>query len=322
MSAPKTVGRHTHGTDARIAAPLFSRDDLSTLALLPFGVLVAWCSPEPCWRYVAQGLARLRHSQATCLRRHIRAVVGPRRLDMPIDVVAEAYLANLPLPKLQTLRLNAPHGWRPRIRLEGREHIEHALADGRGAILWVAPFLFASLVSKIALHQSGFAVANLQRHSHGFSKSRFGVRFLNPLRTRIEGRYVELVVIGPDGSVEGPMKELQHRLAQNGLVWILVGAKGSQVLSAPVFDGLLRVATGVPKLMLRSGATVLPVFAVRSGPSEFVTFVDPPIRAPESLAQPAIATAMIEELGRRLERNIARWPDQFTWSNLIPRSPE
>jgi lauroyl/myristoyl acyltransferase len=316
------VGRHTHGIDARIAAPLFSRDDLSTLALLPFCFLVAWCSPEPCWRYVAQGLARLRPSEATCLRRHIRAVVGPRRLAMPIDVVAQAYLANLPLPKLQTLRLNAPHGWRPRIRLEGREHIEQALADGRGAILWVAPFLFASLVSKIALHQSGFAVANLQRHSHGFSKSRFGVRFLNPLRTRIEGRYVELVVIGPDGSVEGPMKELQHRLAQNGLVWILVGAKGSQVLSAPVFDGLLRVATGVPKLMLRSGATVLPVFAVRSGPSEFVTFVDPPIRAPESLAQPAIATAMIEELGRRLERNIARWPDQFTWSNLIPRSPE
>jgi hypothetical protein len=31
---------------------------------------------------------------------------------------------------------------------------------------------------------------------------------------------------------------------------------------------------------------------------------------------------VIEELGGRLERYIVRWPDQFTWSNLKPRSKE
>lgn len=300
------------------AAPLFGRDDLSTLALLPFGTLIAWCTPARCWRYFGSTLARLHPSRATRLRGQIRALVGQHRLETPVDVAAEAYLANLPLPKLLTLRLLASHGWLPRVRLEGREHVERALANGRGAILWTAPFLFASLVSKIAFHQSGLTVANLSRHGHGFSGSRFGARFLNPLRTRVESRYVERIVIGPDGSVKGPMIELRRRLAQNGLISIMVGAQGSQVLPAPVFDGVVNVATGVPKLMLRSGASILPVFAIRSTSSEFVTFIDPPIRAPEGLPQAAVVSAVIEELGRRLERYIVRWPDQFTWSNLHP----
>ena len=304
------------------AVPLFGLADLSTLALLPFGLLVAWGTPERSWRYFGSALARLHPFRAAQLRGQIRALVGAHRLAVPIEGVAEAYLAKLPLPKLLTLRLSAPHGWRPTVRLEGREHIERALADGRGAILWTAPFLFASLGSKMAFHQSGFRVANLQRHWHGFSRSWFGARFLNPLRTRIESRYVERIVIGPDGSVTGPMMEIERRLAGNGLVSIMVGAQGRHVVPAPVFEGAVTVATGVPKLMLRSGTSILPVFAIGTSASEFVTFVDPPIRAPEGLPQPAVVTAVIEELGRRMEAYVARWPDQFTWSNLMPRSKE
>jgi lauroyl/myristoyl acyltransferase len=314
------AGQPAHGPDEAAAVPLFSRDDLSTLALLPFGILVAWCTPERSWRYFGGTLAHLQRPRVARLRGRIRAVVGQRRLAMPIDVAAAAYLANLPLPKLLTLRLHAPRSPQLRVRLEGREHVERALAAGHGAILWIAPFLFGSLLSKIAFHQSGFAVSHLSRHGHGFSSSRFGARFLNPLRTAIESRYVERIVIGPDGSATRPVMELQRRLARNGLVSIMVGAEGSHVLPAPVFDGVVNVATGVPRLMLRSGASLLPVFAIRSAASEFVTFVAPPIRAPGGLSQASAVSAVIEELGRRLEQSIARWPDQFTWDAALPRA--
>ena len=307
-----------HGADT---APVFGRDDLSTLALLPFATLVAWCTPERCWGYLGSALARVQRSKAVRLQNQMQTLVGQHRLAMPIEVAAAAYLANRPLPKLQTLRLHAPHGREPRVRLVGREHIERALAHGRGAILWIAPFLFGSLVSKLALHQAGFAVSHLSRHQHGFSKSSFGARFLNPLRTRIESRYVERIVIGPGGSATGPILQLQRRLARNGLVSIMVGAQGAHVLPAPIFEGAVNVATGVPKLMLRSGASLLPVFAIGSGPSAFVTRVDPPIRAPEGLPEAAAVTAVIEELGRRMERYLVRWPDQFTWGDLAPRAP-
>ncbi len=316
LTDPSAEGAHEAA-----GAPLFSRDDLSTLALLPFGILVAWCTPERYWRSLGSPLARIQRARAAQLRGQIRTLVGEHRLEVPIDGVAEAYLANLPLPKLLTLRLNAPHGWRPRIRLEGREHVERALARGQGAILWIAPFLFCSLLPKMAFHQAGFRVTHLSRHWHGFAKSAFGARCLNPLRTRIESRYVERIVIGPAGSVTGPIKELQRRLAGNGLVSIMVGAQGSHPLPAPVFEGAVNVATGAPKLMLRSGASLLPVFAIGTAASEFVIFVDPPIRAPEDLPQPAAVSAVIDELGRRLERYIVRWPDQFTWGDLSARAP-
>ena len=311
-------GQPERGAPKGAALPRFSRDDLKTIVLLPFGFLVAWCTPERSWSLVGSALARLRRSRVARLREQIRALVGQRRLAIPIDAAALAYLANRPLTKLQTLRLHAPYGWHPQVRLEGREHVEEALAQGRGAILWIAPFLFASILSKMALHRTGFAISHLSRHDHGFSKSAFGIRFLNPLRTSIEHRYVEPIVIGPDGSVRDPIMALHRRLAQNGLVSIAVGAQGAQVLPAPVFEGAVPVATGVPKLMLRTGASLLPVFAIRMGPSEFVTFVDPPIRAPGSLPPAAIVSAVIEELGRRLERYIVRWPDQFIWHDLSP----
>jgi hypothetical protein len=35
--------------------------------------------------------------------------------------------------------------------------------------------------------------------------------------------------------------------------------------------------------MHRSGGSILPVFAIRSVSSEFVTFIDPPVHVPEGL---------------------------------------
>jgi anti-sigma regulatory factor (Ser/Thr protein kinase) len=41
------------------------------------------------------------------------------------------------------------------VRLLGQEQIEHALAAGKGALVWVAPFVFAPLAFKVALSDHG-----------------------------------------------------------------------------------------------------------------------------------------------------------------------
>ena len=57
----------------------------------------------------------------------------------------EDYLGNVRLAKLLVLHARRPCGWQPRLRLQGQEHLQRALVAGHGAVLWVAPFIFAPL---------------------------------------------------------------------------------------------------------------------------------------------------------------------------------
>ena len=84
---------------------------------------------------------------------------------------------------LQVLRGLLPGGWHPKIVLEGRDRLDAMLARGKGAVLWMAHFVFAATVVKMALHGAGYRLATLSRPEHGFSKTRFGMTMLNPIRS-------------------------------------------------------------------------------------------------------------------------------------------
>ena len=101
---------------------------------------------------------------------------------------------------LELLREHAPWGWKVEISVVGREHIDEALAAGRGAVLWYCPFTHADVVFKRGLHEAGYRVNHLSAATHGFSDTRFGVAVLNPIKTGVESRYLkERCVIGETG---------------------------------------------------------------------------------------------------------------------------
>ncbi len=309
---PKPSGLPPEGEPTR----LIGWNDVRVMGSLPPGLLVAWGAPEPWWDALGKGFSRLHSTRSRRLAQHIRTVIGPASLADSPEQVALEYLANRLPSKLQRLRLLGPRGWNPELRLQGREHIAAALAQGRGAVLWIAPFLFSGLVSKLTLHRAGFAISHLSRHDHGFSRTAFGIRILNPLITRVENRYAERIVIPEDGSVRGAFQAMQQRLRENGLVSVTVGPQGVQALSAPVLSGALRVAPGAPKLAARARAPLLPVVVIREAPGSFITFVEPPLELPGGLPPGTVALQAVAELGRRLEPYLLRWPGQFNWAEL------
>jgi len=212
------------------------------------------------------------------------------------------------------MRCHTKRGWHPRIDLVGREHLDAALARGRGAILWAAPFVFSYLVTKMALREAGYAIGQLSRVAHGYSASRFGIHVLNPLRVRIENRYLaERVVIGSDGSVSGPLARLTERLEANGVVAITVGAAGARPYRCACLNGRLEISRGAPNLMLRTGAVLLPVFTVRVAERHFVTTIEHPLEAPPGTEGDQMREHVIERMVERLEPHLLRWPDQFNW---------
>ena len=84
-----------------------------------------------------------------------------------------------------TLAEYRPRGWNPEIQLRGGHHITDALSQGNGVVAWGYNTTVGSLALLKALRSAGFEVALLSSDVHPYSGSRFGRRFLNPIRTKI-----------------------------------------------------------------------------------------------------------------------------------------
>jgi lauroyl/myristoyl acyltransferase len=209
--------------------------------------LVSWVIPERAWDPITRAIGR------ASVRGNGASTAAT------IERIAAGHAA-----RLYGLREYRPFRPRPRITLHGTTHLLAALGAGNGAILWVGRFAYASLISKIALHDAGFAVTHLSRVTHGFAPSDFAVRWLNPLWTAIEERYLEERVV-MRGNGTAALRTLRRRLAENRIVSISVGDEGVRTTEVPLLDGRLRVATGAVSLALATGARLLPVFTIRTG---------------------------------------------------------
>lgn len=241
------------------------------------------------------------------------------RLDA--ERIAAALAANFHQTRLQMLRCHRFGSWRPRIAFEGREHVERALAAGRGGILWVAPFVFSDLVTKMALHRQGLSVSHLSRPQHGLSPTPFGQRFFNPLWTSVERRYLgeRLVMVG-EGS--RALRDLILRLRENRLVSISVGVEGARRRSLPFLGGTLNLADGAARLARRSGAALLPVFTVRVADGSFVTTVEAPPDVAANVEPDEATERLVAHEVALLESYVLRWPDPFVaWGLATPGEP-
>ena len=300
------------------SAPLFVVQDVGMAVGLPLLALTAWLTPQRAWMRLAQALAPhagviLSRSQDDLIDR-IEAVAGGDRLALPAEAIARELVACEIERNFQVLRDHLPSRWRPDVDVQGMDKLSDALAQGRGAVLWDSHFQFAAVVTKMALQQAGIGLYHLSHPRHGFSGSRFGMRFLNPVRTRCEGRYVEeRVVLSLDGPVAA-MRTLLKRLKENAVVSVTVRGTGLHPCRASFFDDHLMVATGAPDLAHRSGAALFPVFTVRRG-DKFVVIIEEPLIIDPSIDRSAAAAAAATEYARRLEPHVAAHPGQ--WAEWI-----
>lgn len=306
---------------------LIAGKDIVEIAKLTVLAAISWFIPETNWGRISGAIAalvsRLRPARTRSRIECIRAGLGHRRIAIPLrDVEARCRAAQYE-ERLQLLREYRPGGWRPVIRLTGREHIEAALARGHGAVLWISEFVFCSLVAKIALHQAGFSISHLSRPEHGPSPTRFGMRFLNPIVTHIENRYLGgRVMIGPEGARRA-MKELDQRLRFNGIVSIsaMVDAQARtqarNSIQVPFLHGSISLSTGPANFALKAETPLLPVFAIRTAAGEFEVDIGPPldVAAMPGGAHPLVAA--LQQYAGMLEPYVLERPHLWpNWHHL------
>lgn len=309
----------THRRRDVAARPAWQRSDLAIAGSLAGLLLPAWLVPEARWPALCRALARfpgvadrplLAHT-ATRLQAALGDVDHRRAKSLAYDLQAAVYEL-----RMQNLRAWRPGGWEPKIALEGEDNLLKAMARGKGAILWVAHFAFNSNITKIALHCRGYRVSHLSRLEHGFSKTRFGIAALNPIRCAAEDRYLAQRVVFDRRTPSIAMRKMVQALRGGEVVSITAGAwEGSDLAEGPLCGGRLSLAIGAPRLAAHTGAALLPVFSVRDPVLGFQTTIEPPIEvaAPRSDVHAAAA----EEYLRRHEPWVRRFPDQWRgWKEL------
>jgi lauroyl/myristoyl acyltransferase len=299
------------------------KEDVYFVLELPVLWTISWLAPERAWRSCCYWLERVKWRLGFFSTRAVSEAVGrvlpAHSLKDGGASFALRHAASRSEHHLQIFRTYRPGGWNPDLVLEGGEHLRHALQQGKGAVLWVAHFSFNALAAKKALAENGFGVAHLSRPEHGFSKSGFGIRWLNPIRVNAELLYLSDRIIIERSVPGGAKRAAETLLRQNGIVTITAGAwEGRSVASAKLLGGQIELATGAPSLADNCGAALLPVMTVRDDVSGRIrVIIEPPVAGKPGRDLPQRLAEMTQEFVSRMEPYVLAYPEQWRdWKSL------
>lgn len=285
----------------------------------PAFALPAWFLPERHWPALARLLSPMAIGDLTrdvaATEAAIRRTLGARLPEAAAKTILRDMGAEGIFTFFQVLKCHRPGGWEPAVRIAGFDHVHAALATGRGAVLWVSHAFHGHLGAKVGFHRAGLNVVHLSTPAHGFSATRFGVRYLNRMQTRIEDRYIAERVLLPLQGQNAALQTLVKRLKANKAVSI-TGQRGTgRTVDARFLDGTLPLAPGAPALAQMTGAKLLPVFAFRAVDGVVEVTVEPEI-ALEGARDAAIAGA-VQAFAARSEPYVLRHPGQWlSWVQL------
>ena len=292
---------------------LITLGDLQILLLLPFFLLLVMCVPEAGWHRVCLFLARFVASAPVGRKISLWKGSDIRDANMARALQLEHYV------QVVKERLT---GWRARVTLEGGEHLVRARDAQDGAVLWVAHFCFNALASKMALQTHGNRVHHISRAEHGFSKSSFGMKFLNPIRIGAEARYLaSRIVIGRENPALA-MHTALRALKNGDFVSITAGAWEGQLISEVMIDGrVLELSTGAPRLAALARCPLMPVFVVRDDVNaEIRVIIEAPLTIDRTLPRDMLVQSVASQFAELHQNYISLSPHQWRdWEKLQSR---
>lgn len=306
------------------ARPLLERRDIMVTALVVVLWLVGLLLPERRWWGWADRLSRRRLAATAKLSADevetVKVVVGggPEKAAWIEDSFRRDWLAHKYRSWIELLACYRPWpwrswSWRPRPKLIGRQHLDEALAGGRGVILFTANFVYKDLMSKAALADSGYWASHLVRDSHGFAESRLGRKLLNPLYAGIERRFLRERLVYSGTDTKAVNQRIRERLAENRLLLVTVTPLGRRVSVLPFLYGRIKIATGALNFACEAGAKVLPVFTIRKPDGTVETIIEHALDMPAGAAREDMIRTMLEDYVPRLETYAAQYPEQFAF---------
>jgi lauroyl/myristoyl acyltransferase len=215
------------------------------------------------------------------------------------------------------LRVRSLHRRGPEvdITLVGLHHLESALAEGKGAILWRS-FFCSSHIPKEALARAGHRLVHLSHWDHGARGFNLpGLRLFAPLWVRAEVRHLRERVVLPRDSSLDYLRVLLDHLQANHVLSIFGNIRGRASVPIEILGTQRLIASGAPALARKTGAALLTMDAERLGPNRFRVVIAEPIELDPDLDRRSAIRAAVEEFGRRVEERVRAHPDSwYRWA--------
>jgi lauroyl/myristoyl acyltransferase len=305
--------------------PLVGALDIYEVPRLALQGLLAWTLPEAVWWPLTRVLGRLNVTMHPARTRRqtarIRALLSGNAARDSYGVAVEIW-ANRYEERFQYLRAWRPGGWTPNIGVAGAQHVSAAFQRGHGIIFWGGNFSFNALVAKMAMHRLGLKVSGFAVPRHGFSDTRFGVRYLNRVCRDIEDRYLGERLMEEPHAFPVALRRMSQRLEANGAVYFAVGGRGRRTATARFLGSSIIIATGPVAMAHATGAALLPLHTFRNAPGRFEVTIGPPIEIREDINGYVDCAAAVQAYVDKLIPFVLRDPGQWRgWQLLDPLEP-
>lgn len=267
---------------------------------------VAAALPEPAAR--AAGPALGRAAFAFGMRRRVALDNLARAFGDTLDDAARRDLGRRAFEHVGTSLLEflrQPRRSRAWLRahgtLEGREHLQAALAAGRGAIV-------------ASGHLGNWELGGAMLVAADFPVT-FVVQRMRNLRVDARADAVRRGA-GIDTVERGALRGLHRALAANRLVFMMCDQDARQRgVFVPFFGVPASTPTGAARLAFRLGVPMLPAFTHRREVGVHHMHVHPPLVPPAGAGEDDAVVAMMAAFNRSLEQAVRATPEQYWWAH-------
>lgn len=192
------------------------------------------------------------------------------------------------------------------IPIEGREHLDRALARGKGVIA-------------LGGHLGNFFLVGTRLAMEGYgtwvlinppSNRRFA-RFMDNYRLKVRQKTIHA------RPRREALRELGQVLRRNDLAVVIADEyRGNNGIHVPFFGRSVLARRGPATLGLRTGAAVVPVYLVRDGNQNLKMVIDPELELIRSDKDKTAIGENTLRITQWLERTVRAYPEQWNWMNI------
>jgi KDO2-lipid IV(A) lauroyltransferase len=262
------------------------------------------CLPEPCLARLASVLAwvlyRGLHVRRSVVRRNL-AIAFPAAPVATREVTALASFRSCILTALETIGAGARDA-SGSVDLLGREHLDEALAQGRGClVLCIHTGNWETLAGAVSRKVAPTHVV-VKRIRNGPLDS-----YLAWLRAKLG--YV--AIPSDDGS--GVYRRIARALRANEIVGFVLDQYQPGAPALPCFGVTTKTNTGLATIWRRTGTPVVPIVIERKSPYRHVATIWPALRLERTTDAGRDILAATAHFNHVMERMILCCPEQYFW---------
>ena len=297
--------------------------DLYFLILIAVIRVLSWFPFRPVRMAVARlltGLAwHLSRSKKSEIKRAIVLAFGGRLSEQELARIARESMFNSWLEIIGSMPNGIDVAATRDARVIGWEHLERALAAGKGVILWENGSFGRRFWAKQVLFHKGVLVhqihgakhlGNLDTHRTRTTWVRQNV--IHRILDDAEKPYLAELIILPSGGDLAYGRRLLRELGKNAVVCLAAdGTAGARLLAVPFLGTEHPFSSGMVSLARLSGAVILPIVCLEMDDGRACLTIEQAIRLGEDDQRSSQTGQIVLQYARLMEGHIRRQPGAY-----------